>query len=300
MRVWSLGALLLAGCAVAGPPASSDNPWANTCGDTDSCPPTAPVCYGNSDDSPAPTCVTALTFQPCAADSDCPGPDGFCYGLVGGYATGMCSRPLSLADENSNDPSGCGPGATVGDELYALGDDTFEWVCAPSCRGDPQCADGYACEVTSANGATAVDSGCVVHCTRDEQCPANDCDPYSHKCGTVDTTLQDDGAPCALQTDCRSGLCIPEMNGTAPTGFLDGMCVSYCVQPADADYQAKTLPVADCPDNEACAPSATGGAGYLTQCRPRCTRDSDCRPDYVCNQPPGSLDGFCGIRDDSP
>ena len=141
----------------------------------------------------------------------------------------------------------------------------------------------------SGSTGTPYTAGCWVHCQSDAVCAAGEtCNPYTHACGgAVDPTLEDDGQPCSLGSDCRSGWCISQ----GSTGFLDGMCVSQCVEPGAASYGAAPLPAADCPGNEVCVADPAEGPGYLTECRPRCTTSSDCRTDYVCNHVSLDVDG---------
>jgi hypothetical protein len=274
----------------------SDSSDSNTPGSCTNCPPSTPVCYrrGYGTTASVPICIAALDFSPCTKAADCPGPDPFCYGLAGGYEAGLCSRPYSAANAG-NARVECGPNAfpTLDERT---GDN--DAVCAPFCPAAGACQTGFACMHGSEGGA------CVVHCTSDAQCHGTGCNRYSHHCGPVDLALQDDGAACAVDTDCRSGWCHSAQSGRTTTGFLDGLCVGRCIQPADSAYAATTLPASDCPNNEVCAPdhSATGGALLLSECRPRCTTDKDCRTNYVClhSHRTGSgepfVDGFCGIR----
>jgi hypothetical protein len=316
----ALAGLVLAGLLVAccgsgagATPASGDSLFGDDdpsvgCGETGCPDPGAPVCYGQ-DDGSTPTCVAALTFAPCASRSDCPGPDAICYGLADGYATGMCARPETFWTSNTDlsDVDGCGPGSAGSDESAGTALETVANgqhvslggnVCVPRCGAGGACADGYACLSTRLSGDTDV---CVVHCTSDASCPGTTCDPYTHHCEAVDPTLQDDGDSCDQGSDCRSGSC-----WTNSEGYLDGECFSECVEPAPSAYTTGPLPGSDCPGTEVCAAtkSPVGGPHLVSECRPRCTQDADCRSDYVCHHEPSgdgagtSADGFCGIRDE--
>ncbi len=266
------------------------------------CPASAPVCVG--DENTVPSCQQALDFRACSGASDCPASEPICYGLAEGYALGLCSRAQSFWTDDRDE---CGAGAAQGNEAGGTATSSISngqavsfggSVCAPSCLGGTACTEGFACNVNTVDGASGAPytAGCWVHCQSDDVCAAGQtCNPYTHECGApLDPTLQDDGQPCALGSDCRSGACLDQ----ATTGFLDGLCVSSCVQPGTSAYVASSLPVADCPGNEACVADSTQGPGYLTECRPRCTTSSDCRADYVCQHVGTSADGFCGTRTD--
>jgi hypothetical protein len=304
---WTFGLLFAAFAATAacGPDSGDafNDALQNTCAGGDvPCPSSAPVCVG--DDDTVPSCQPALDFRACTAASDCPASEAICYGLAEGYAQGRCSRAQSFWSEDRDE---CGTGAAQGNEAGGAASSSITNgqsvvsggdVCAPSCLGGTGCGVGFACNVNTIDGQTGMPdtAGCWVHCQDDFVCVAGQtCNPYTHFCGTpFDPTLQDDGQPCAVGTDCRSGWCLKQ----TLVGFLDGMCVSPCVEPGAAAYGTSSLPASDCPGNEACVAGPSAGPGYLTECRPRCTTSSDCRTDYVCQHVGAAADGFCGTRTD--
>jgi hypothetical protein len=254
--------------------------------------------YGNES-----ICVSGIGASTCTRDTDCVDPVAFCSGPDVGLTSGICSRRCDLL-------SNVGP--CGGQALCAVNPVAATQVCLESCQKDAWCPAGFACDPNydpmvgptqqspqgNAAGASTSQWLCVPYCTTDAQCSSGACNGYTHRCGTVDDALQDDGQACALPSDCRSGQC-------ETGGFLDGLCDSTCVQPDPSFYTGPTLPSSNCPGTEVCAPDPSGGTNVLSRCFPRCTADADCRPDYVCIHPqtpgpgPRTLDGFCDARRDS-
>lgn len=250
----------------------------------------------------ASQCVSQVDSVACTSDADCTDPAAFCSGPDVGLASGVCSRRCDLW--GSEGP--CGAGATC-----AVDPATMTQTCLASCQSGAWCPTGFACDPAYdlavgpqakppqglASGTSPSQWLCVPYCTTDAQCTGGACNPYTHRCETVDDSLQDDGAPCAAPGDCRSGQC-------ETAGFLDGFCSSACIQPDETAYESDTLPGADCPGTEVCAPDPSGGANVLSRCFPRCVTDADCRADYVCVHPqtpgpgPRTVDGFCDARSD--
>lgn len=124
------------------------------------------------------------------------------------------------------------------------------------------------------------------------------CDPYSSTCTTSPATGAENGAPCRDGIECRGGDCLVENNPT-PTGFLDGMCISYGVEPSPSDYvPGAPLPQGSCPDGSAVIPGlASGFYGDLAICFRTCVSDGECRPGYGCTHfevsSPPNTDGLC-------
>jgi len=270
--------------------------WCSSVGDDD----TQYICVTGT----SSLCVSALlASRTCTADADCPDPGAFCAGPDEGFGSGICSRPCDLMDAAGN----CGPAAACAVDSVVTGGH----ACLTSCAQAGWCPDGFACDPAydltagrdaqpprgRAFGTKPSQWLCVPYCTADAQCTGAPCDPYTHRCGPVDYELQDDGAPCAVPTDCRSGQC-------ETAGFLDGDCDSTCVQPDQGAYDSPTLPNADCPGDEVCAPDPAGGPNVLSRCFPRCSTDADCRADYICVHPqrpgpgPRTVDGFCDALSD--
>ncbi|MFO0563643.1 MAG: hypothetical protein U0269_36800 [Polyangiales bacterium] len=125
------------------------------------------------------------------------------------------------------------------------------------------------------------------------------CDPYQGKCvARVSTSGADNGEPCTDDGQCRSNLCIPEVDvrfGDRPTGFLNGYCTSYAPLPSDATFAAArgmNLPTSTCPPGSVVLPSPDAAPGSATRCLKACTADAQCRSGYRCDRRGGGADMF--------
>jgi hypothetical protein len=147
-------------------------------------------------------------------------------------------------------------------------------ACFPAC--DPA--------IPSAMG-TSVDASAPRACAMGLQC-----DPHRGDC--VSTPIASgalNGEPCRDDGDCRSGLCIPEVDrrmGLRPTGFLGGYCVSQAPLPRESVFAAArgmNLPRSTCPPDTVVLPS-TDAPGSAARCLKACADDSVCRSGYRCDR----------------
>jgi hypothetical protein len=76
------------------------------------------------------------------------------------------------------------------------------------------------------------------------------------------------GTPCATDADCGGGTCYPERIDGEPTGFVGGYCLVFDCSETVA-----------CPAGSECWGLQDGG----TVCLDSCTRTSDCRAGYACD-----------------
>lgn len=105
----------------------------------------------------------------------------------------------------------------------------------------------------------------------------------------VPTTGALTGEPCSFDEDCRSQLCVERADDMGnPTGYVDGMCVAYCILPGgwntNTIYAGTALPAAGCAGDAVCFPASFQHAseGDLGVCLPACVDDADCREGYQC------------------
>lgn len=120
------------------------------------------------------------------------------------------------------------------------------------------------------------------------------CDPYRSECvATPASSGAINGAPCVDDGDCRSGLCIPEVDdriGLRPTGFLRGYCTSYAPLPTEATFAAASgmnMPTSNCPPGNVVLPNPAAAPGSATRCLAACTADAQCREGYFCDKQGG-------------
>lgn len=216
-------------------------------------------------------------FESCTSDSDC-GASGTCaLAFAGGLCTYECMTHAA-----------CGPlGICANDRCYpacgnaqaGLGCDNFPHT-STRCRqySETRSYCTPACDPTPEGGEPA----CVASTT---------CDPYSADwrngaCVTTPVTEgAENGEPCFQGANCRSGRCFPaKYESGTPTGWPDGACLSYGVQPSDAEYEAAVggpMPTGSCPEGS--APFRTNGPGNETTCYASCASSADCRQGYNCS-----------------
>jgi hypothetical protein len=155
-------------------------------------------------------------------------------------------------------------------------------------------------------------TGCFAACDPNAPAASNDpeggmraclnmlmCDPYNGQCVSRPTTSGAvNGEPCTDDRDCRSGLCIPEvdtLSGIRPTGFLGGYCVSYGVLPRESVFAAArgmNLPTSTCPSGTVVLPAPEAAPGSAARCFKACTADAQCRAGYRCDMRGGGTDMF--------
>jgi hypothetical protein len=185
--------------------------------------------------------------------------------------------------------------------------------CVPRCAPDQDdCAPFGAVCLSGLPGQSITATGCFASCdvTPPEGVPGcsapRSCDPYVGECALSPTTFGVvNGEPCRLDSDCRSGRCVPELDNSTtpatPTGFLGGYCLSVGRQIAQSAWDAVVggdLPRSNCPEGSVILPIADQSAGSPTQCWRACSADGDCRPGYHCDRPmsgstPLSRNGAC-------
>jgi hypothetical protein len=206
------------------------------------------------------------------------------------FPGGMCRR--SLCTNNAQ----CGP---LGICVNARG-------CLPRCeRQSDTCEpfgalclafalpfeDNAACFPSCDPGVPSAAADASVDAMAPRACAAGlQCDPHRGDCvSTPVTSGALNGAPCRDDGDCRSGLCIPEVDrrmGLRPTGFLDGYCVSQSPLPRESVFAAArgmNLPRSTCPPDTVVLPS-TAAPGSAARCLKSCSDDSMCRPGYRCER----------------
>lgn len=154
--------------------------------------------------------------------------------------------------------------------------------CFPACDPNVPRADGGVAD----GGARA--------CLRDLTC-----DPYLGECvSRVVSSGRENGEPCAIDGDCRSGICIPEVDvriDTRATGFLDGYCVSHAPLPTESVFAARrgmNLPTSSCPPNSVVLPAPDNAPGSAARCLKACTSDAMCRAGYRCDRMGGGTAMF--------
>ena len=165
---------------------------------------------------------------------------GLCLAEHRGYPDGVCTAPC---DEACDDPSlVCVP---IGDTA----------LCMRACETDAGCRDGWIC---------AADAGaCLPDCRDGWDCGAFTCDAATGACTLPAHAGAADGAACAADRDCASGLCVGEPAAGA-------LCASPCADGA-------------CPDGATC-----GRLGDYLLCLPACDAAHPCAPDRVCAEALGA------------
>lgn len=202
-------------------------------------------------------CARIGLGEPCVEADQCAG--GLCFaevstGAPGGFCTSDCESGLD-----------CLPG--FGCFLV----EADQWVCLERCTaGADSCRSGYAC-IDPANLGETI---CWPQCQQDADCPSvGVCDLWTGLCRQT-ASGADNGAPCLVPSDCKSGLCRTELP--------DGYCVSHCV-----------LSVGLCPQDGACVNAYEGALGDLGQCYDGCSTSNDCRAGWECVIPSGSTYLVC-------
>jgi hypothetical protein len=210
------------------------------------------------------------------------------------YAGGMCRRIT----------------CTSNDECGGIGICTRTQGCVPFCTLQSDTCLEYGAICLAFALPFESNTGCFPAC--DPNVMRNDpeggmractnmltCDPYQGKCvAHVSTAGADNGEPCTADGQCRSNLCIPEVDrrfGERPTGFLGGYCTSYAPLPSEATFAAArgmNLPTSTCPPGSVVLPSPDAAPGSATRCLKACTRDAECRPGYHCDRRGGGSDTY--------
>jgi hypothetical protein len=192
------------------------------------------------------SCVTGVCIRESNTLSSVAWLDGYCSGNCGSATCpeGLC---LTLADGYS--------------------------YCLAECLNDAECRAGYVCS----SGVHA----CLPDCRLGWSCgPALVCDTATGAC-TLPTPVSGTtplGESCTINTECATGLCIPEHSGTGTIAWTGGSCSQECVS-------------TPCPTGAACAVMEDGSA----YCVPACTADGDCRTGYVCASDPGGCLPDCRL-----
>jgi len=189
---------------------------------------------------------------PCSPTTACTGGLSCITAFPEGYCTSACGGGVA-----------CGPGG-VCDPLVGGG------LCLAECAGAESCREGYQCWRGGCRPACALDVDCGgdARCT-DGRCAGpecvapEDCGPGRTCAGGVciepelDAGMPDgggmtpDGAPCASDAACASGICLPPERG--------GICTRACTD-ATSCFDAVTFV-------SACAPVIRGGS-QATLCVP--------------------------------
>lgn len=246
MRSVRLATLVLLICAACGgdPSSGDDTAIDASADDVDAANPAVD----------APTAIDAAppVLGGCTTDADC-GAGGMCdTEAETGFPGGQCV----IACTGSGD---CPSGSTCLD----WGDGSMR--CLATCDAAADCGAGYSC----------FDFGlpvgvCWPDCTADAQCTGTGaCNEYLGWC-SGDRGLAPDGAACAADADCESGLCYDESG----TGFPDGYCSSYCDPGATGA----------CPAGGMCFDYDDGNSadGTFGVCYDTCAGPADCRAGYAC------------------
>jgi|GEM_PF-5183550 len=192
------------------------------------------------------SCVTGVCIREDNTLSSVAWVDGYCSGNCGSTTCpeGLC---LTLADGYS--------------------------YCLAECQSNSECRAGYIC-------STGVHT-CLPDCRLGWSCgPALICDSATGSC-TLPTPVSGTtplGEGCTINTECATGLCIPEHSGAGTIAWAGGSCSQACVSTA-------------CPTGAACAVMEDGSA----YCVPACTADGECRTGYVCASDPGGCLPDCRL-----
>lgn len=218
-------------------------------------------------------------FGPCVDDAQCPGEGAICRRATAGYPGGYCTIPC-------DDRTLCDTGSVYHHCIQLEGE--TRTYCERRCLNGLDCGrEGYSC----AGDGTIPPSGgvCIPVCTSDEQCGEGTvCDLYSGECvpPPAPTTGALTGEPCSSDAGCRSGVCVTEVSGGAPTGWIMGYCAGNCVLPrgwnSTSLYMGDTLPAGSCQGDAICFPGGQLAIGDLGTCYRACTTDGDCREGYGC------------------
>ena len=214
---------------------------------------------------------TAPTLAPCTATSLCADAPGVACltDVAGGACTRRCTSDADCGAHGICEQHIClwscttGSGGCLAHAGACVSSRGPASYCAPICypvgrepRGYPTCGAGLVC------------------------------DPYTSTCVSSLSSGAENGAACRDSTECRGDECVLEIEypSGAPTGFIDGMCVSLGVIPGPSDYvTGAPLPQGSCPDGSAVVPGlAATNHGDLNTCFRTCVSDGQCRTGYVC------------------
>lgn len=199
----------------------------------------------------------------CRTNADC-APS---LGCLTEFPSPFCSRACTR-------DSDCGGGAVM----------CTGGLCSPVCTaGGRQCdAIGGACLVL---GGDVI--GCIPTCgSFGDRCTVGACFRDTGACLATPPTGAELGAPCEAAGDCRSGFCYPERFESEPTGYYQGMCVSF------ARYEGSQAQ-GGCPAGSVLAADpATTPVGMAVGCYRECMVE-DCRPGYFCASFVPGTSGFC-------
>ena len=241
------------------------------------------------EDVPPP--VRALGER-CARDTECA--SGTCLGFeVLGLETRVCSQ--TCCHEGLDCPSGFGC-LQLGGGTYCLPANVFPpgttyggAVGAP-CTAGTQCQSGLCDTSRGCLGSCCTDGDCTTTC---RFLPAGA--RYRTYCDSLGLIAGGEGAPCAGEFDCASGICLPD--AASPFG---GFCTSLCCS-SSACGLGRICGLIAGPTGgvaRACVP-ATAGTGFdggacladtdclsdqcvSGACRSVCCRDGDCLPNEIC------------------
>ncbi len=175
-------------------------------------------------------------------------------GWEGGMCTRLCSTGVCPQDESCTN---------LGDGLY----------CLPKCENGQECRSGYVCD----NRLEVCLPSCVV-----AGCPQGYACDEAGLCQFDWSGLGDVGQECDGDAECRSGFCIPSMEGGVFTGWTGGMCTDVCGGK-------------ECPQGASCV--ILSGEPW---CLPSCGPELGCREGYVCRDdwqaclPDCTLGWLCG------
>jgi hypothetical protein len=191
-----------------------------------------------------PTAPGAAVGAPCAGPGDCA--TGLCLtesdasGLTG-WSEGTCTAPC---------PDGaCDDGACLRVDEYLL--------CVGACASGEPCREGYVCHARL--GARVPDCRLGWSCGDALVCGEGG------ECEVARPDLLPLGAPCGLDIECATGLCLAETEAEGAVGWTGGMCAGLCG-------------TASCGPDTGCV--VLDGGVY---CLPACLETSDCREGYVCS-----------------
>jgi hypothetical protein len=108
------------------------------------------------------------------------------------------------------------------------------------------------------------------------------CDQYSGVCSNMQPTGAENGAACVMDSDCKGGRCIAEIDDMGqPSGWVGGYCLSF--GRADNIRQGAAVPTSNCPPGSGAVPLGGEGAGDSAPCFKTCMANTDCRGGYQCD-----------------
>lgn len=204
--------------------------------------------------------------DPCGDEAPCNG--GLSCVSSGAFPGGYCTRtcpdgtcPGEADCDTGTDPALCLARCAAPADCRD-GYQCWRGNCRPQCARDADCGEGATCEEGVCAGAECLTDA---DCGPMERCALGSCVVLSDDAGT----MRPEGAPCALDSECASGICLPPE--------LGGVCTIACGEPSIC----VTVPF-----EAGCAPIGSGGA-LRTACAalppsPRdvgraCEADVECR-----------------------